>query len=67
MNLFLSCLPVVGPAESDPEYQLIVDSNNLVVELDNEISKLDADRGYHGPCLRIVCMHPYFSVKAFLI
>lgn len=30
---------VVGPVETDPEYQLIVDSNNIVVEIDNEISK----------------------------
>ena len=25
--------------EADPEYQLIVDSNNILVEVDNEISK----------------------------
>lgn len=30
---------MVGPVEADPEYQLIVDSNNLTVEIDNEISK----------------------------
>ncbi len=30
---------VVGPVEADPEYQLIVESNNLVVEIDNEISE----------------------------
>lgn len=30
---------VVGPVEADPEYQLIVDSNNILVEIDNEISK----------------------------
>jgi len=29
---------VLGPVEADPEYQLIVDSNNMVVELDNEIN-----------------------------
>ena len=28
---------VVGPVEADPEYQLIVDSNNILVEMDNEI------------------------------
>ena len=32
--------------EVDPEYQLIVDSNNILVEIDNEISKC-------------VCMHKY--------
>ena len=32
---------VVGPVEADPEYQLIVESNNLVVEIDNEISECD--------------------------
>lgn len=30
---------MVGPVEADPEYQLIVDSNNLIVEIDNEISE----------------------------
>ena len=29
---------VLGPIEADPEYQLIVDSNNMLVEVDNEIS-----------------------------
>ena len=30
---------MVGPVEADPEYQLIVESNNFVVEIDNEISE----------------------------
>ena len=30
---------LIGAVEADPEYQLIVDSNNLIVEIDNEISK----------------------------
>ena len=30
---------MIGPVEADPEYQLIVDSNNMVVEIDNEISE----------------------------
>lgn len=29
-----------GPVEIDPEYQLIIDSNNVTVEIDNEISKI---------------------------
>lgn len=29
---------VVGPVEADPEYQLIVEANNLAVEIDNEIN-----------------------------
>lgn len=29
---------ICGPAESDPEYQLIVESNNIVVEITNEIN-----------------------------
>ena len=33
-----------GPVEADPEYQVIVDANNLVVETDNEISELST---YH--------------------
>ena len=31
---------VLGPVEADPEYQLIVESNNMLVELDTEISML---------------------------
>jgi len=30
---------VCGPLEADPEYQLIVEANNITVEIDNEISK----------------------------
>uniref|UniRef100_T1ISX8 U4/U6 small nuclear ribonucleoprotein Prp31 n=1 Tax=Strigamia maritima TaxID=126957 RepID=T1ISX8_STRMM len=29
---------VLGPVEADPEYQLIVEANNLAVEIDNEIN-----------------------------
>ncbi|KAG2185857.1 hypothetical protein INT43_002295 [Umbelopsis isabellina] len=29
--------PISGPIEDDPEYRVIVQSNNLVVELDNEV------------------------------
>ncbi|KAL8587798.1 U4/U6 small nuclear ribonucleoprotein Prp31 [Nucella lapillus] len=29
---------VAGPVEADPEYKLIVNSNNMTVEIDNEIS-----------------------------
>lgn len=36
---FFDCHAVVGPVEADPEYQLIVDSNNIIVEIDNEISE----------------------------
>lgn len=28
---------VLGPVESDPEYQLIVEANNCAAEIDNEI------------------------------
>ncbi len=31
----------MGPVEADPEYQLIVEANNITVEIDNEISKWD--------------------------
>jgi len=30
---------VCGPLEADSEYQLIVEANNVIVEIDNEISK----------------------------
>lgn len=31
---------VLGPVESDPEYLLIVEANNLIVEIDDEICKM---------------------------
>ena len=37
VHVFLSL--VVGPVEANPEYQLIVESNNLLVEIENEICK----------------------------
>lgn len=30
---------VARPVEADPEYQLIVEANNITVEIDNEISE----------------------------
>ena len=30
--------PICGLLEADPEYKLIVESNNLTMEIDNEIS-----------------------------
>jgi len=33
------CCPVCGPIEADPEYQLIVEANNVTAEIDNEISE----------------------------
>lgn len=29
---------IIGPVEADPEYQLIVEANNMAVKIDNEIS-----------------------------
>lgn len=31
-------IDIVGPVEADPEYQLIVEANNLAQDVDNEIS-----------------------------
>ncbi|KAK9880076.1 hypothetical protein WA026_008587 [Henosepilachna vigintioctopunctata] len=33
-------LSIVGPVESDPEYQLIVEANNVAAEVDNEIATI---------------------------
>ena len=30
---------ISGPTEADPEYKVIVNANNIIVEIDNEISK----------------------------
>lgn len=38
-ELFHDVITVTGPVEADPEYQLIVEANNLAVEIDNEISR----------------------------
>lgn len=40
--------PVKGPVEADPEYKLIVDANNLVVEVDNESSECPRGGGCSG-------------------
>lgn len=32
---------IIGPVESDPEYQLIVEANNMAVDIDNEIGILE--------------------------
>ena len=44
---------MAGPVEADPEYQLIVDSNNILVEIDNEISKLQLAIVTAEPCLTV--------------
>ena len=31
---------IQGPVETDPEYQLIVEANNLAVELDNDVGAI---------------------------
>lgn len=31
---------IMGTVESDPEYLLIVEANNLIVEIDDEICKI---------------------------
>ena len=33
----ISTADIEGPVEHDPEYLLIIDANNLLVEIDNEI------------------------------
>lgn len=38
-GLFNFFLTVLGPVESDPEYKLIVEANNIMVEIDNEIGE----------------------------
>ena len=37
MNFIQNIKENQGPVEHDPEYLLIVDANNLLVEIDNEI------------------------------
>lgn len=31
---------IIGPVESDPEYQLIVEANNIAADVDTEIGKI---------------------------
>ena len=44
----------MGPVEADPEYQLIVESNNMLVELDTEISMYDSTKH----CMHNVSLYP---------
>ena len=39
-NLQRTAGDVSGPVEADPEYQLIVEANNLAAELDDEIGNI---------------------------
>lgn len=43
-----SAADVKGPVEADPEYQLIVEANNLAAEIDNEVGKFYLDK-LHKP------------------
>ncbi len=38
---------VEGPVEADPEYHCIVESNNLIVEIDNEIGMSFLSKRFH--------------------
>lgn len=38
---------IIGPVEADPEYQLIVEANNMAVKIDNEIGNYI---GYNRVC-----------------
>lgn len=31
---------IVGPVEADPEYQLIVEANDLAADIDNEVVRI---------------------------
>ena len=49
--------------EADPEYQLIVDSNNILVEVDNEISKfLAMIVSYKCVYIQCTCIYMYIHV-----
>ena len=39
VTMILHVLSVSGPAEADPEYKIIIDANNIIVEIENEISE----------------------------
>lgn len=38
-KVFRKTADIIGPVESDPEYQLIVEANNIAVNVDDEICK----------------------------
>ncbi|KAG2179677.1 hypothetical protein INT44_006525 [Umbelopsis vinacea] len=57
--------PISGPIEDDPEYRIIVQSNNLVVELDNEV--LTFIRDHYAPKfpeLESLVLNPLDYVRA---
>lgn len=50
----------VGPLEENPEYKLIVEANNLVLDIDNELSECTTHTHTHaqhatGPCACVSC------------
>lgn len=44
----------LGPVESNPEYILIVDANNLIVEIDDEIRKIIENLMYWETCEKLI-------------
>jgi hypothetical protein len=53
-----------GPVEEDPEYRLIVQSNNLAVELDHEISLVHK---VYFPVGMLECMIEWVASSSFEI
>ena len=61
LSVFLSL--VVGPVEANPEYQLIVESNNLLVEIENEICKTISLRLQYCTCILYSVVYMYVSAR----
>lgn len=58
-------IEIIGPVEADPEYQLIVEANNLAQDVDNEIGKNAKAVCFHYLLFRqiLVAVHKFVRDK----
>ena len=51
-----------GPVEADPEYQLIVESNNMVLDVETEISMCTV---YASVSLQLTLISAFIIIRLF--
>ena len=64
-----SAKDLTGPVEADPEYQLIVEANNVAAKIDEEISEFDSkigDPGVYGSHNKEENCHPLYRLTFLL-
>lgn len=57
---------IIGPVESDPEYQLIVEANNMAVDIDNEIGNSFVQMNSVSKLILLISFLIYFLIHTFI-